>query len=243
MSGSQEDQALGRIARAAAGVIVFSAEAARRARAAYGIETDTIHQIPVGSDHWERDLEGPAAQRPTRDVLVLGAVRSSRRPLDVLRAFETLRASGEAARLLFVGRRGDAADSFERALSKSHARNSVRWIDEPKESRMPRCVAGASVLLHFADDEVSPVTPLEALRFGLPVVASDLPAFREALGSGVLIARPDDPEHAAETLREALARSEDPAQRRANREIAAPFTWRSCATAHQAAWDLMLGGA
>lgn len=242
-SSSPQDRELERAARAAAGVIVFSAEAARRARERYGLDAAAVHQVPVGSDHWERDLEGRVGPRETRDVLVLGAVRRSRHPLEVLRAFEALLALGESARLLIVGRRGDAAASFESALARSVARDSVRWIEEPDERRMPRCVAGSSVLLHFADDEVSPVTPLEALRFGLPVVASALPAFEEVLGGGLHATQSDDPRHAAGALREALERSANPDERAACREIAQRFTWRACAEAHQRAWDRMLGGA
>ena len=192
----------------------------------------------MGCDHWVRELpREPVAPRATRDILVLGAVRASRRPLEVLRAFEALRASGETARLLWVGRPGDLAASFRRALSASAFANDVRWIEAPLEERMARCVSGATALLHLADDEATPVTPLEALRAGLPVVASRLPAFEEALGSSASWIDATDPGEIAEALRVAISMRDQISARIA---VAAPYTWEAAARAHLGVWEPIL---
>lgn len=238
--GTPEDIRLRSVAQTARGIIVFSADARQRAATRFGVDENKVFQVPVGAEHWTRELPGPVPLRPTRDILVLGAIRSARRPLDVLRAFEALRATGERARLLIAGRRGDAAAEFDQALSSSPVRGDVRWIDNPTEARMPACVAGASVLLHFAVDEVSAVTPLEATRMGLPVVASDLPAFREVLGPAAHWADPSDPAQAARALAEALSRSQSDDERQTLREHSFPFTWDASARAHDAAWEIML---
>lgn len=233
--GSAADELLAARCRAARGVVVFSADAAARVASRYGV---VANQVPVGCEHWVREASSaPVPPRSTRDVLVLGAVRSSRRPLDVLRAFEALRASGEIARLLWVGRPGDLAQSFRGALSTSRFAGDVRWIEAPDERRMARCVSGASALLHLADDETTPVTPLEASRAGLPVVASRLPAFEEALGSSVLWVDATEPGEIAEALRTAISNRD---QVGARVERAAPYTWEACARAHLRLWEPML---
>lgn len=235
--GSPADRILESRCRAAAAVMVFSADAAERVAARYGV---SAVEVPVGCDHWVRNVEEtPVDPRPSRDVLVLGAVRASRRPLDVLRGFEALHASGERARLLWVGRPGDAAQAFRTALDASPAREQVRWIEDPVEARMAGCVAGASALLHLADDEATPVTPLEALRAGLPVVANRLPAFEQALGDTACWVEATDPGEIAEALRAALANR---AKIDARIERAAPYTWDASARAHLRVWEPMLQG-
>ena len=234
-AGSAADEALAARCGAASAVLVFSADAATRVVERYGVAAS---RVPVGCDHWVRELpREPVAPRATRDILVLGAVRASRRPLEVLRAFEALRASGETARLLWVGRPGDLAASFRRALSASAFANDVRWIEAPLEERMARCVSGATALLHLADDEATPVTPLEALRAGLPVVASRLPAFEEALGSSASWIDATDPGEIAEALRVAISMRDQISARIA---VAAPYTWEAAARAHLGVWEPIL---
>ena len=234
-AGSAADRALAARCNAARAVVVFSADAAARVAERYGVAAD---QVPVGCDHWARDLpREPVAPRATRDVLVLGAVRTSRRPLEVLRAFEALRASGEAARLLWVGRPGDLAPTFREALSASAHAGDVRWIEAPEEGRMARCVSGATALLHLADDEATPVTPLEALRAGLPVVASRLPAFEEALGPHATWVDAAEPGEIAEALRAAIPMRDQISERIA---CAAPYTWEAAARAHLRVWEPIL---
>ena len=241
-AGTAASRALSVAARTAAGLFVFSADALERLVGDHGAPRDRVHQVPAGTEHWERALESPVAPRSTRDILILGAVRHARAPLDALRGFEALRARGARARLLLVGRPGDAAETFRRALGKSSVREHVRWIEEPDEARMPACVGGAAVLLHLADDEATPVTPLEATRMGLPVVASPLPAFREALGDAGRWVDRGDPAAVGRALGEALAAADDSATRSAMRKRALPYTWRASAEAHARAWDSILAG-
>ncbi|MEM1449767.1 MAG: glycosyltransferase [Planctomycetota bacterium] len=240
--GTEAGATFASAASRAAATIVFSSDARERVLAATDARADQVHLAPVGTDHWERDLVAPPTRRTTRDVLVLGAIRAARRPLQALRGFEALRASGTRARLLLVGRPGDAAGPFRDALRRSSARDDVRWIETPDEARMPACVAGATALLHLANDEATPVTPLEAMRHGLPVVASPLPAFREALGDDGSWVDADDAAAVGAALGEALEAGEDASRREAVAARARPYTWRACAEAHVRAWDPILRG-
>ncbi|MEM9381068.1 MAG: glycosyltransferase [Planctomycetota bacterium] len=239
-TGTAAGHAFADAASRAKATIVFSTDARDRVLATTDAAAARVHVAPVGTDHWERDLEAPPPRRPTRDVLVLGAIRSARRPLQALRGFEALRANGARARLLLVGRPGDSAAPFREALARSPVRGDVRWIETPDEARMPGCVAGATALLHLADDEATPVTPLEAMRHGLPVVASPLPAFREALGDDGLWVDADDAAAVGAALREALDAGEHAPRRKALAVRARPYTWRACAEAHVQAWDPIL---
>ncbi len=115
-------------------------------------------------------------------------------------------------------------------------------MEAPDEAKMPGCVAGSTVLLHLAEDEASPVTPLEAARMGLPLVASALPAFREVFGEKGLWVEARDPATVADALEVALIAGSDKQERQARTALAAPFTWEAAARAHGDAWKRMLSG-
>ena len=244
-------------------MFTFSRHLKREVAARYDLNPERVHFAPVGSEHWERELKAGAA-RPSREpgppeLLVLGAVRASRLPLDVLAGFEALRAGGTQAQLVFCGRPGNLAGPFRRAVDASPVGADVRWIEDPIEADMPQLVANATVLVHLATDEGSPVTPLEACRLGPALVLSDLPALREALceAAGAALndvarwvprrAEGDGPltdlsaQALADQLAAGLADGADPVALARRRQIAAPFTWDACAAVHIQTWERILG--
>jgi len=240
LPGCPADAELGAACRRAAAVVVFSDHYARAVAARYDLDPAAVHLTPVGCEHWARLLDDvpPPPTRPR--VLVLGAVRAARHPELVLGALEALRDGGVDAELELQGHPGDASDGLRAALERSPHRAAFRWAPAPREADMPRTVAGASVLLHLADDEGSPVTPLEAFRFGRAVVASDLPAFREALGDeGRYVPKGADPRAVADALAGALA-ADDEAGRRRRVTLASRYTWSETALATVAAWRTVL---
>ena len=235
--GSDADRILAAACRGSLAVIVFSRYYRRRVAERYDLDPGSLHFTPVGCEHWARVELPPEPPPPRPRILTLGAVRHARRPLLVLSAFEILRRGGIDAELWIVGRAADAAGSLRAALAASPHRQAVRWIEEPREAEMPRLMARSSLLLHLAVEEGSPVTPLEAFRAGKPVVAEDLPAFREALGElAEWIAPPGDPLAVAEALARTLSRS-DPAGAKERVARARSFTWEATARATLSAWD------
>lgn len=243
--GSARDRETARAVREADGVFTFDAAFADAVAARYGVPRARCAVVPVGADHWARDLGARAVpRRSPPELLVLGAIRAARQPRAVLAGFEALVAGGVDARLAFVGRPGDDAAQFRAALAASTARARVEWVAEPREADLPERVAGAALLVHLAVGEGSAVTPLEALRFGVGVVASDLPAFRAALGARFVPVPVTDADAAPAALAGHLARglaaAADPAARAEWRQHAAAFTWDRCAAAHIAVWERML---
>ena len=222
-------------------VIVMSRHARDLAREQLGLEADRIHLVPVGCDHWVRDVP-PLAQPPgPPTLLVLGATDRRRRHAAILAAFNLLRARDMEARLVFSGRRGDAAGEVAAAISSSPWRHEITWHDAPREADMPGRVAEAAVLIHLSDDEHTPVTPLEACAAGVAVVASALPAFGEALGNeAALLPCEAPPEAIAEALTGALASAQDPAARARRIQLASAYTWEQCARATQTVWKRIL---
>jgi glycosyltransferase involved in cell wall biosynthesis len=131
--------------------------------------------------------------------------------------------------------------SVSNAFIAAASTSSVLVIrHRPDERRMPELMASASVLVHLSDDELTPVTPLEAFASGRPVVASRLPAFVEALEDEAQLVDTatvvEDPSGLADALGQALrdVRGGDAEARR--RALAARYTWVDAARATVAAW-------
>jgi glycosyltransferase involved in cell wall biosynthesis len=233
--GAPADAALGAAARRG-DVLVFCAHYAREVARRYELDPQRVHQVPVGCDHWTRELGDARPLRAPR-VLVLGALRDERRPLRALEGFEAFRAGGGSGELLFVGRPASARGSFESALARSPVRADVTWTQDAAERDMPALVASSSVLLHLAQDEGSPVTPLEAYALGLEVVAEGLPAFHEALeGAFTPLPRAPSARAVADALAAAFAGVPDDARSAARRACAARFPWSRAARETSAVW-------
>ena len=104
--------------------------------------------------------------------------------------------------------------------------------------------AELGVAYHLADVVVQPslvegfgLTVLEAMQAGTPVVASDIPAFREIAGDAARLVDPHSPASIADGLRAVL---DDPARAaalaRLGRAAARRFDWRATARATLAAY-------
>src|SRR6185503_17172704 len=157
----------------------FSDATAAALRARYGLAPERVHRVPVGADHWLRDL--PAHPLPKKDppqILVLGSLHPRRRPERVLRALEVLHRARHPAHVLFAGPRTEHTQAFlHDHLGPSSASEQVLWNHGAGEADMARLLAVSSCLVHLSAAEETAVTPLEGVAFDLPVVASRLPAF------------------------------------------------------------------
>ena len=224
-------------------IVVFSNHLQQEIVRRYGWSTERVHVTQVGCDHWVRDLDVPPLPDDPPYLLVLGALREQRFPHRIRRSFERLRSQIDGLRLIFCGRPGDAAEQFLRDRRFSGARNDIEWIDRPNERHLPELVARASALVHLNTDEGTAVTVLEALRAGVPVVCSHLPALVEVLGN-VAHYVGDEGKREDNTLDQgilaALKSSKDPRAREQRIALAAPFDWRRCATRTLELWKHVL---
>lgn len=236
-------------------VFAFSGAYRSRLVSEYRLDPARVVQVPVGCEHWRRSLAAFAPCDPPRRIVVLGAPRAARRPLPILRAFERLVEGGADVELEFLARPGSgrAADptiaAFASAVAASpqrarvhlpEARAAAAFDPFEFERGLPARVAGAAALVHLSVDEGTPVTPLEALCLGVPVVVSRIPAFEEALRGVATLVEDAEIVREPRTLAEALARAietrDDPV-RRADAELRCrDYTWDLCAARTLAAW-------
>jgi glycosyltransferase involved in cell wall biosynthesis len=117
----------------------------------------------------------------------------------------------------------------------------VEVVRRPDPARLAELYAGALALVHPACLEGFGLTPLEALRAGVPVVAARAAAVEEVCGDAAMYVDPDSPDDLAAQLN----RLQDDDDLRARLAEAGPiraarFTWQHSAGAHVRAYTLAM---
>ena len=127
-----------------------------------------------------------AIKRPERATfVVLGTIEGRKNHLMLLRIWSRLveRFGDKSPRLLVIGQRGWEADKvFETLDSNDKLRGHVTEFNDCPDQDLAHHIASACALLFPSLVEGYGLPLVEALNFAVPVIASDLPAFREIAG-------------------------------------------------------------
>ncbi len=183
-----------------------------------------------------------AAGRPL--ILAVGGIEPRKGSDTLVRAIASLRRSGRHPVLAVVGGHSfqDYRDYRERVLASLpdlglRLGEDVLLLGTVADAELPAWYAASDVLAFPSTKEGWGLAVLEAMSAGLPVVASDLPVFREYLrpGRDALLVPVDD----APALAAALAAVLDDHQlagelRGAGRAVCERFSWARSAAEHRA---------
>jgi len=206
------ESAAGVVANSAHTLATFAEFAAARGRAVPPAAvawpgTPVLPRVPV-----------PAASEPT--FVILGTIEGRKNHALLLALWRRMLAAGGGnfvPRLVIVGRRGWQAEDVFAELEGGAFGDRVSEVGALDDRRLAEALAGARALLFPSFAEGYGIPLVEALAAEVPVIASDLPVFRE-IGQGVpeLIAprdaaaweaaiadyaRPDSPRRAAQLAR------------------------------------------
>ncbi|MFO7899722.1 MAG: glycosyltransferase family 1 protein, partial [Planctomycetota bacterium] len=164
---------------------------------------DVIERYPRLADRVVAIRSGPVAARlpepdaavqaelrerfgiPGRFVLAVGRVEKRKNPVTVIRAFGAATSAADLSdvQLVFAGPAGNAqADAAETARRLGVAGRVVFCSYVGDE--LAQLYDAAELLVYASLDEGFGHPPFEAISFGTPVVASDVPAVREVLDGG-----------------------------------------------------------
>lgn len=95
--------------------------------------------------------------------------------------------------LVIIGGRGWKAEHVFQILdAPGELRNVIREVGECEDDELAAWIAGAEALLMPSHVEGFGLPVIEAMQLGTPVVASDLPVFREIVGDLPIYVEPDD---------------------------------------------------
>ncbi|GGI78747.1 capsular polysaccharide glycosyltransferase biosynthesis protein [Polymorphobacter multimanifer] len=134
-----------------------------------------------------------AASKAPPTFVVLGTIESRKNHMLLLDVWEQLwKAHGPAApQLTIIGRRGWACDDVLARLDAGGFGTSVLEAGAVEDADIARLLSGARALLFPSHAEGYGLPLVEALGAGVPVIASDLPVFRE-IGQAVPDLLPPD---------------------------------------------------
>jgi len=140
-------------------------------------------------------LAMPQGQRPppNDEFIILGTIEGRKNHMMLLDVWQQLVARhGRAApRLVIIGQRGWACDDVLARLDAGGFGDRVEETGALDDATTARRLAGARALLFPSFAEGYGLPLVEALDAGVPVIASDLPVFRE-IGQGVPDLLPPD---------------------------------------------------
>ncbi|GAB2851198.1 hypothetical protein GCM10027277_19350 [Pseudoduganella ginsengisoli] len=152
--------------------------------------------LPAGAEQILEQL----ASRPT--FIMVGTVEPRKAHAQALAAFDVLWKQGVQANLVIVGKQGWQSDALATRL-RSHGENGKRlfWLPGVSDEMLVKLYAASNALLAPSEGEGFGLPLIEAAQRGLPIVARDLPVFREVAGEHAFYFSGKEPEALATRLR------------------------------------------
>jgi len=161
----------------------------------------------------------------------------------MVRAFETLASELEDVRLLVAG---DGRDRGAVHSVPQGVRSRILRLGSVSHAELPRYHAAADVFASPAVGQESfGIVLVEAMAAGVPVVATDIPGYREVVRDGVdgLLVPPNDATALANAIRRVLSEPDlASALASAGRSRAETFSWDALVPRLEAVYDRVLAG-
>jgi len=121
-----------------------------------------------------------AGMRVRPSVLIVGTIEPRKGHAQALAAFEDLWSKGSQANLVVVGHEGWNVESLTERMRRHPERgNRFFWLPNASDEMLSRVYSGATVLLAPSVGEGFGLPLIEGARHQLPIIARDLPVFRE----------------------------------------------------------------
>jgi glycosyltransferase involved in cell wall biosynthesis len=176
----------------------------------YGLPSSKIAvlpRIPVFEDPTQPDgPEDALGDVPERFALFPGVTWDSKNHLGLVRAMARLRDKyGIRMNLVCTGRTVNPAfPLIEKEIAKFGLGDQVRFLGRISRTRLNRLFEKAEFLVHPSKFEGLGLPLVEALHFGLPIVASNAACIPEVLADAAILFDPDDIPAMTKALRKAM---------------------------------------
>lgn len=124
-----------------------------------------------------------AAVNAAPTLLMVGTVEPRKGHAQALAAFELLWQRGVEVNLVIVGKNGWLVDALVKRL-EPHPQRGTRlfWLPGVSDEMLSRLYGHSSALLAASEGEGFGLPLIEAAQKGLPIIARDIPVFREVAG-------------------------------------------------------------
>lgn len=237
----------GELDRAAA-VVTISESVKREIVERYGKRPEDIFVAHPGISGDGRTPEAsniPIPALPSRFLLFVGTLEPRKNIVALLGAISALDAAGkDIPTLVIVGGEGWKSNRSKALLQSFRQQHPTEVLGYVPAGLLPLLYSRATMLVFPSIYEGFGMPPLEAMSYGCPVVASDIPTSREVLGeAGFLVALHDEAALGAAILEVLNNQTVRDRMVSMGRRRATTFTWSRCADAVIAAVEYATGNA
>ncbi|MGQ9426883.1 glycosyltransferase [Gilvimarinus sp. F26214L] len=123
--------------------------------------------------------------RASTSFLMVGTIEPRKGHKATLEAFERLWSEGRPVTLVIVGKQGWLVEALvERLMCHPELGKRLFWFDAADDAFLREIYQGCSCLIAASYGEGFGLPLLEAAHHGLPIMARDIPVFREVAGCG-----------------------------------------------------------
>lgn len=210
--------------RRARALVAVSRFAGEETAQHFGVPMDrieVIHSGPGLTDAPSARQDGAAV--PARPYfLYVGDLAGRKNVPFLIRAFDQ---ADPAADLLLVGQADDDYDQIRAEVGRARHGDRIRLMQNASDRDLETLYRSALALVMPSRYEGFGFTPLEAMARDCPVLASDIPAFREVSGSGALLAPLDEGRWAESLQRLAGDEALRADLRERGRQTVARYSW------------------
>lgn len=137
--------------------------------------------------------------------LMVGTLEPRKGHMQTLTAFEKVWADGGDTNLVIVGKQGWMVEELIEKLSNHPELNKrLFWLEGTSDEYLEQVYAASSCLIAASEGEGFGLPLIEAAQHKLPIIARDIPVFREVAGEHAFYFDGKEPEALAETIQEWL---------------------------------------
>lgn len=200
-----------------------------------------IRVVPLAVDYLDAPPPPPRHGEPARQVLYVGSIFERRHLPLLIEGLAQARAALPDLRLEVIGEnRTQPRIDLEGLVRRRGLGDAVRLRDYVSDAVLADAYASAGLFAFLSEYEGFGLTPLEAMRAGLPVIVLDTPVAREVYGEGARYVRRGDAAGVAAAIVALLDPAGRAAQQRAGDATVARYRW---AEAARQTWDALAAAA
>ncbi len=149
-------------------------------------------------------VEMALGSRPT--IIMVGTIEPRKGHVQALAAFSTIWAADEDVNLVIVGKTGWSMDAFTANLREHpQLHHRLFWFEDADDATLEGLYARSSALLAASNAEGFGLPLIEAALKKMPIIARDIPVFREVAGEHAFYFSGDSSEALVARLREWLS--------------------------------------
>jgi len=160
------------------------------------VSSEMSHDIPSDAEKVLKVL------RDCTSFLMIGTIEPRKSHAQTIAAFEILWAQGVQVNLVIVGKQGWMVESLIEKLRHHPERgNRLFWLEGISDTYLEKVYAASTCLIAASEGEGFGLPLIEAAQHKLPILARDIPIFREVAGEQAYYFSSKEPTDLAEAVK------------------------------------------